>query len=235
MNQYSDKSVRWLNEVRKNISGMYDTYVDNSRERGLSKEEIENGKAKYFIWDISTQELHSAPGPLEMIVLDEWVTAPSSVKKELVSKENAVDIAAKIMLNELGIDIRDQVKLNRQPCYLLDQKARAIDWGQDEEEGCKRVKKIIRDANCDYGTALRCYWNYCPDYYTQFSNAKEIELGEQQNTFKVLKEIEKKLLEGFYTSNKIPFSPPTSYKLPKKRRWDIPEKLCKPNFERAVG
>ncbi|HEX8235189.1 MAG TPA: DUF4274 domain-containing protein [Abditibacteriaceae bacterium] len=82
----------------------------------------------------------------------------------------------------------------------------ATNWNWDN--GTKEpLFRVIQDSRCDKGTALRLYWAGDPLYfYETYANRDEVEEYHQQN-YDLLKDIEKRLIGGFYTEQNICFDP----------------------------
>jgi hypothetical protein len=82
----------------------------------------------------------------------------------------------------------------------LDQKARRHNW----DAGVGALLAIVRDPDCDRGTALRVYWMGRPEFYLQFSAREEASATE---IWDLLAEIERRMAERFYAHANVPFDP----------------------------
>jgi len=230
--KYSKETEEWLDLIRKGIEERIDSFNSLEKDFGKSVRNKYKGVSDYFIWSPEKQTDYGAPGPVEAEVEEYWNKASKAVRAELGGKKSEVHKAVGLLLKqEYGIDIMDETLKNSDPCFALDQQAKALDWELDFEQGYKRARKIVTSKNCDHGTALYCYWCICPEYYTKFGSIKEIKKDSHKAAFKLLKEIEAKLLSGGYKSNKIFCKPMVPKKMPKDQKWQIPDILCKPNIK----
>lgn len=82
----------------------------------------------------------------------------------------------------------------------------------------------------DQGSGLEIYWGFCPDYYTQYREAKDIEDSSKKRAFKLLKKLEERLLAKDCKTNLIPFQPPNFTVDASKAQWQIPVELTRPNL-----
>lgn len=83
----------------------------------------------------------------------------------------------------------------------------ALNWNWDD--GFQPLQWIIRQNNCDKGTALFIYWHADPVVYCQYSDRSEVVLGGKNvELYDFIKEIEVKYTSNFYTRNRIKFNPP---------------------------
>jgi len=86
-------------------------------------------------------------------------------------------------------------------------KLSAEEWHQfvqnyNYDDGNEPFEWLIKQKTCDKGTALCLYWHLQPDYYC----GKEKDYAEDED-FKLIKEIEKRYLEGFYETEQFSFDP----------------------------
>lgn len=230
MTEYSKATQEWLKLLREDVDvlvGEYRRFISTLPDLDIDSNV---GIEAYFIWTKKQQNNRGSVGPLEYGVEDMWDDAPRKVRKEIGSEIAARYLAGEILKRDYNIDIMDIIRHNSDPCYELNDAAWDVDWEQDADEGCKRVRKIIRNKKCDRGTALYCYWAFCPDFYTSFESFKELKNKEQKASFKTLKEIEENLLNGFYKSNKILFEPEVPKRYPEDQKWSIPDSLLQPNI-----
>lgn len=77
----------------------------------------------------------------------------------------------------------------------------------DGENGTKFLEWVIKQPNCDKGTALRIYWKGQPAYFTQFTPDEAREEAETvgDGIYKLLSQIEKRVKKNFYQTNHYPF------------------------------
>lgn len=104
----------------------------------------------------------------------------------------------------------------------------AQSWHWDGGGG-KPLQKLVANPRCDAGTMLHIFWYGCAeDYYFQYSIIKEVECEHDREVFRLLRQIEKKLVNGDYATSNIYFDP-TSYISMRDRREEfarqIPEQL----------
>lgn len=78
-------------------------------------------------------------------------------------------------------------------------------WNYDD--GIEPFDWIIKQKNCDKGTALCLYWSLQPDYFCKFKNEDEIEAGINYKTYLLIKEIEERYCAGFYVDEIFSFNP----------------------------
>jgi len=105
----------------------------------------------------------------------------------------------------------------------------AMGWNWDG--GVAPLAWIIRQPQCDIGTALLVYWRGGPGWDKQFLSRDEVP-AHRLEVFDLLEEVEGRLVSGFYSRQKISFNPhnddgydwTTSYvHIPAKRK--IPSEL----------
>lgn len=72
------------------------------------------------------------------------------------------------------------------------------------DEGVKFLKWVIKQANCDKGTALNIYWLGKPAFDTQYQTGKEVPTWRQAE-YKLLKSIERNIKKDFYKNAAISF------------------------------
>ena len=84
---------------------------------------------------------------------------------------------------------------------------RAEDHNYDDSPS--KLRSIIRNKNCDLGTALLVYWRGDPNYYRLFPNRWEMKGDPSADValFDVLVEIERRVTDGRYSKFEIPFDP----------------------------
>src|SRR3989344_4934279 len=80
-----------------------------------------------------------------------------------------------------------------------------IAWNWNWDDGHDGpIKWILDNPECDKGTALLVYWYLSPRYFSQYENADVVKNYERVH-YDLIKEIEKKYLEGFYKKENIIF------------------------------
>lgn len=90
------------------------------------------------------------------------------------------------------------------------------------DEGVKFLKWVIKQANCDKGTALNIYWLGKPAFDTQYQTTKEVPSWRQAE-YKLLKSIERNIKKGFYKNASISFDVETF-----KKDLQYPDQVVKP-------
>ncbi|ABC32173.1 hypothetical protein HCH_05511 [Hahella chejuensis KCTC 2396] len=139
-------------------------------------------------------------------------------------------MAAEILRDEFGIDIVELIRLHTQPCYGLQGRLDEIDWDTEEELGYRKLARLIKDEKLDRGSALQIYWGFAPDYFTQYASEKNIDDSHQKKAFKLMKAIEKRLLNNDFATNLIPYQPPQESAEPEGSKWRIPDELKAANL-----
>jgi hypothetical protein len=77
---------------------------------------------------------------------------------------------------------------------------------------------LIKEKICDKGTALCLYWNLNPD---SFCNSEKLNLFD--NYYKIVKEIEKRFIDGFYETELFSFDPKIEFLTSKTNTSCIPD------------
>jgi len=77
-------------------------------------------------------------------------------------------------------------------------------WNPDD--GPSGIDKIIKNPNCDAGTALRAYWEHEPYFYRRFGAIKDAD-PIHKDSYRLIRSIESKFKKGDFASKKIPFDP----------------------------
>ncbi|MGC9358326.1 MAG: DUF4274 domain-containing protein [Anaerolineae bacterium] len=81
-------------------------------------------------------------------------------------------------------------------------------WHWNWDKGIKPLEWIIQQPDCDRGTALLIYWYASPTWYGQYRDRKEVRAsGGNLRHYDFIKEIERRVGEGFYTTQTIHFLP----------------------------
>ncbi len=76
--------------------------------------------------------------------------------------------------------------------------------GFEWDDGPEKLLEIIR-RRCDLGTAMLIYWYGGPDFYRRHKRRCDVTIG--RGFFDMLCEIERNVIDGFYTDRNIPFNP----------------------------
>jgi hypothetical protein len=72
----------------------------------------------------------------------------------------------------------------------------------------KPIRRLIKNPNVDGGTLLYLYWYACPeDYYLFHKDAKDVERGYERDVFNVIREIERRIVDGDFRTASVPFDP----------------------------
>jgi hypothetical protein len=81
-------------------------------------------------------------------------------------------------------------------------------WHWNWDNGIKPLEWIIRQPNCDQGTALLIYWYAALTWFCQYQDKKEVRArGGNVKHYEFIKEIEQRVAENFSTTRAIYFSP----------------------------
>ena len=76
--------------------------------------------------------------------------------------------------------------------------------GFEWDYGTEKLLEVIR-RRCDLGTAMLIYWHGQPDFYRRHKRRSDLTIGRDE--FDMLCEIERNVIDGFYTDRNIPFNP----------------------------
>ncbi|MGB7344285.1 hypothetical protein Poly51_60010 [Rubripirellula tenax] len=83
----------------------------------------------------------------------------------------------------------------------------AQNWHWDGGGG-KPLQKLIANSHCDAGTMLHIFWYGCAeDYYFQYNTVKEIDWEHDREIFRLLRQIERKIVSADYATANIYFDP----------------------------
>jgi hypothetical protein len=81
-------------------------------------------------------------------------------------------------------------------------------WHWNWDNGIKPLEWIIRQPNCDQGTAWLIYWYAAPTWFCQYQDKKGVRAsGSNVKHYDLIKEIEQRVAENFYTTQTICFAP----------------------------
>jgi hypothetical protein len=75
------------------------------------------------------------------------------------------------------------------------------------DDGNEPFEWLIKQKICDKGTALCLYWHLQPDFYCNENKANSDSENISDNDYNLIKEIEKRFLEGFYETELFSFNP----------------------------
>ncbi len=217
----------WLDDMRNSIRERIESY--NKLPESARKKYAD--VSEYFDWPIEDQQMWGHLGAIECDVNYTWDELKPKTKKELGSKAEAANLVAIILRDEFDIDIVNQVKYNGQPHFLIHDQINEYDWQTDEEYGYKKLSKFIASRNLDKGSALRLYWEACPEFFTQYESLTEIKWDHEKTLFRLLKKLEKRLLENKFKTNDILYIPSPESIKSESAKWDIPDILLEPNLK----
>ncbi|HHG85837.1 MAG TPA: DUF4274 domain-containing protein, partial [Bacteroidetes bacterium] len=85
--------------------------------------------------------------------------------------------------------MEENIKPLVSPTVKLYKKARKHNWDQ----GYNKLYNILRDKNCDKGTALMMYWLSSPQFFTQYADASKVPEWAIDN-YDFVKYVEEKFL-----------------------------------------
>ena len=81
-----------------------------------------------------------------------------------------------------------------------------VAWNWNWDNSIESLKWIVENPGTDKGTALLLYWYGGPRFFSQYTD--EIQVSQYQlEHYKLLKDIEKKFISGFYKNENIAFDP----------------------------
>ncbi|WP_157594074.1 DUF4274 domain-containing protein, partial [Rubripirellula obstinata] len=96
----------------------------------------------------------------------------------------------------------------------------------------KPLQLLVANPGCDAGTMLYLFWYGCAeDYYFQFNTLKEIDGGHDREVFRLLRQIERRIVNGDYTSGRLYFDPTPRVSMSDRRdefARQIPDVLYRP-------
>lgn len=81
-----------------------------------------------------------------------------------------------------------------------------VAWSWNWDAGTEPLQWIIRQPNCDRGTALLIYWHAGPRWMAQYASRDEAP-SYQHEGYDLIMEIEAAYLAGRYTNTQISFDP----------------------------
>lgn len=75
------------------------------------------------------------------------------------------------------------------------------------DDGNEPFEWLIRQKICDKGTALCLFWHLQPDFYCKEENVNAYSENISDDDYNLIKEIEKRFVEGFYEQELFSFDP----------------------------
>lgn len=81
----------------------------------------------------------------------------------------------------------------------------SCNWNCDR--GVSPLLKVVKNASCDAGTALRLYWLNDPYYYQEYRTIGECPYDEEREMLRILRTIECRFKSGDFSTKRIPFDP----------------------------
>ncbi len=111
----------------------------------------------------------------------------------------------KLVIEDLRKKFKPDDPFNITKTMKLHRKACDFNW----DYGVSGLKSLVKSKRCDQGTALMLFWLGLPeDYYFPIDNIKYTSLSQwNQEHYDFLKDLEKRIISGYYESNLIPFDP----------------------------
>ena len=94
--------------------------------------------------------------------------------------------------------LRDAIKPLELHCFTCN-------WNAGR--GLKPLLKIIKNKNCDAGTALRLYWINDPYYYQEYATIGECPYEEEREMLRILRAVERRFKAKDFATKRIPFDP----------------------------
>jgi hypothetical protein len=85
-----------------------------------------------------------------------------------------------------------------------------IAWNWNWDNGIEPLLWIIRQPQCNKGTALLIYWYSGPKWLYQYNNRDEVK-PYNLISYDLVKEIEEKYTSGFYQNDNINFDPANDF------------------------
>ena len=83
----------------------------------------------------------------------------------------------------------------------------AENWHWDGGGG-KPLQHLIANPHCDAGTMLMLFWlGGAEDYYFQYSTIQKIDGEFDREIFRLLRQIERRIVKSDYATARIPFDP----------------------------
>jgi len=73
--------------------------------------------------------------------------------------------------------------------------------------GVEEWRRVIRHSLCDRGTALLIHWRGAPGWYGSYADRSETRNPDQANHFNLLREIEQKIVGGYFRTHLFPLQP----------------------------
>ena len=109
------------------------------------------------------------------------------------------------IIPEISKKLKQKASLAQQKIiktYELHTKALSHNW----DEGYSKLKRILKNENCDKATATAIFWYGQPNYYRQFNKVSEVP-DHAKEGFRFLNQLEKKLINNSFSINYISYDP----------------------------
>lgn len=81
----------------------------------------------------------------------------------------------------------------------------SLNW--DAERGAEPLRRIVKHANCDAGTALRLYWINDPYYYQDYRLIRDCPYSAEREMLQILRAIEQRFKRNDYATRRFTFDP----------------------------
>ena len=134
----------------------------------------------YDLWELNVWE----EGKIEELTCNEFQSfIISGISKKLKQKPSAT-----------------QKKVIK--TYQLHSDALSHNW----DEGFGKLKRILKDENCDRATAIAIFWIGQPNYFLQFKKISEVP-DHAREGYRFLNKLEKQLMDDFFQTKIISFNP----------------------------
>lgn len=141
--------------------------------------------------------------PAEIAELRERSLAQQRVVQDTHSVCNRLDADRLRVIAENAENGNQQVLAGC--CSPLELHAFASNWNCDR--GVEVLMEIVRNPNCDAGTALWLYWENDPYFYCQYASASDAKGNEERLMCDVMRTIESRILANDFATCDIPFDP----------------------------
>jgi len=86
--------------------------------------------------------------------------------------------------------------------FKLHTKALSHNW----DDGLSKLKRILKNKNCEQATALAIFWMSGANFHLQFNKVSDVP-DHAKETFRFLNKLEKQLMENQFPKNSISFNP----------------------------
>lgn len=93
----------------------------------------------------------------------------------------------------------------------------AQNWHWDGGGG-KPLQYLVANSHCDAGTMLMLFWlGSAEDYYFQYRTIKEVDWEHDREIYRLLRQIERKIVKSDYATAKIYFDPAPYVTMPDRK------------------